>query len=97
MKKKKSAKLPVRKTVKRSLRKTAKRVLKPSVRVAKQKFKSGDFVYSPLNPTEKRQICDVKQLRTGTKGFQYKLTLSDSKGRPKKSGWVNERSLSRRK
>lgn len=94
MKKKISVKRPTRKTGKRPVRKTVTRKTRPS---AKQKFKLGDFVYSSLNPTEKRQISEVKELKTGTKGFVYKLILSDSKGRPKKSKWISERSLSRRK
>lgn len=102
MKKKRSVKRPTRKTVKRPVRKTVKRTVRKTIArkprpSVKQKFKLGDFVYSSLNPTEKRQISEVKELKTGVKGFVYKLILSDSKGRPKKSKWISERSLSRRK
>lgn len=97
MKKKTSVRRTTRKTTRktaRPVRKTKVRKLKPSV---KQKFKVGDFVYSPQNPTEKRQISESKEIKTGARGFVYKLILSDAKGRPKKSKWISEKSLSRRK
>lgn len=63
----------------------------------KAKYKVGDFVYSPLNPTEKRQVCGVRVPKTKTAFVKYQLTLSDPKGRPKKSKWVNEGSIRKTK
>lgn len=82
-----------RKTVKRKTtvsRGSAKKVHKP-------RYKVGEFVYSKHNPTEKRQINEVKQFKTSGLKPKYRLILCDAKGHPKRSGWIEESSLSRRK
>lgn len=69
---------------------TAKKLRKP-------RYKVGEFVYSKLNPTEKRQINEVKQFKTPGVKPKYRLILCDPKGHPKRSGWIEESTLSRRK
>jgi hypothetical protein len=58
---------------------------------------AGEFVYSPYNRTEKRQINEVKKFKTAGKRPKYRLIISDPQGHPKLSGWIEEKSLSRRK
>ncbi|MNJ84823.1 hypothetical protein D3C87_22830 [compost metagenome] len=66
-------------------------------KVNKPRYKVGEFVYSKLNPTEKRQINEVKQFKTPGVKPKYRLILCDPKGHPKRSGWIEESTLSRRK
>lgn len=76
-------------------RTTAKRgVVK---KIQKPRYKEGEFVYSKLNPTEKRQILEIKQFKSPGVKPKYRLILSDAKGHPKKSAWIEESTLSRRK
>lgn len=84
--KKKTAK---RKTVKRKALRPKRKTL------GKPKFKIGDFVYSSSNPTEKRQVIEAKP--STTKKALYRLLLSDAKGRPKKSTWIAEKSITKTK
>lgn len=69
---------------------TAKKLNKP-------RYKVGEFVYSKLNPTEKRQINEVKQFKAPGVKPKYRLILCDAKGHPKRSSLIEESSLSRRK
>lgn len=74
---------------------TAKRVV--AKKLHKPRYKVGEFVYSRLNPTEKRQINEIKQFKTLGVKPKYRLILCDAKGHPKRSGWIEESTLSRRK
>lgn len=74
---------------------TAKRVV--AKKLLKPRYKVGEFVYSKLNPTEKRQINEIKQFKTLGVKPKYRLILCDAKGHPKRSGWIEESTLSRRK
>lgn len=65
--------------------------------VAKPKYRKGEFVYSHLNPGEKRQICEVKPSKQRSSQHKYRLTLSNAQGMPKKSSWITEAGLSKRK
>ena len=61
------------------------------------KYKVGDFVYSSQNPTEKRQINEVKAPKTARTVVKYRLTLADAMGRPKNSKWLAEASIRKTK
>jgi hypothetical protein len=74
---------------------TAKRGV--TKKLQKPRYKVGEFVYSKLNPTEKRQIEDIKQFKTPGVKSKYRLLLCDAKGKPKRSVWIEESTLSRRK
>jgi len=74
---------------------TVKRVV--AKKTHKPRYKVAEFVYSKLNPTEKRQIHEIKQFKAAGVKPKYRLILSDAKGHPKKSAWIEESSLSRRK
>jgi len=59
------------------------------------KFAIGDFVYSYLNPSERRQIAVIRFSKNPADPPKYQLTLCNDTGKPKRSGWLNERSLSK--
>lgn len=103
----------MKKPVKKSTRKSTKKVVKkrtakkPTARKAttkarvqkklKPKFRIGEFVYSYHNPTEKRQINAIRVSKKFGVAHKYRLTLSDQQSKPKKSVWIDEKSLSKRK
>jgi len=85
-------------TVKRRKTKTvAKKKTTLSGVIPKPKFKKGQFVYSYLNPTERRQINLVYVSKHRNREHKYRLTLSDAAGMPKMSRWITESGLSKRK
>lgn len=83
--------------VKRTTRKAVVRTRGTTKRILKPRFKVAEFVYSGLNPTEKRQIKEVKSFKTPGLKPKYRLVLSTPAGKPKLSRWIEESSLSRRK
>ena len=64
------------------------------VKSKKVKYREGQFVYSYLNPKEKRPINRIRKSNNSYYDHAYRLTLSGNDGFPRNSKWVDEKSLS---
>ena len=67
------------------------------MKIKKVKYKLGQFVYSYMNPKEKRPINRIRISKNGYYEHSYRLTLSGNDGYPRNSKWIDEKSLSLRK